>query len=50
MIPPKDQIIICFAHAAYQMKACFDALNTGIASFELREPDALERTARRRPM
>ena len=45
MIPPKDQIVVCFAHAAYQMKACFDALNTGIASFELREPDALERRA-----
>ena len=45
MIPPKDQITICFAHAAYQMKACFDALNTGIASFELRERDAFERRA-----
>ena len=37
MIPPKDQLTICFAHAAYQMKTCFDALNTGIASFELRD-------------
>jgi phosphoglycerate dehydrogenase-like enzyme len=43
MIPPKDRIRICFAHAAYQMQACFDALNTGIANFELRERDALDR-------
>ena len=42
MIPPKDRLTICFAHAAYQMKACFDALNTGIASFELREREALD--------
>jgi phosphoglycerate dehydrogenase-like enzyme len=45
MIPPKDQLVICFAHAAYQMKACFDALNTGIQSFEVREPDEFERRA-----
>jgi phosphoglycerate dehydrogenase-like enzyme len=43
MIPPKDQIKICFAHAAYQMKASFDALNTGIASFELRDGETLDR-------
>jgi phosphoglycerate dehydrogenase-like enzyme len=45
MIPPKEQLVICFAHAAYQMKACFDALNTGIGSFELRERDAFDRRA-----
>ena len=45
MIPPKDQLTICFAHAAYQMKACFDRLNTGIASFELRDRDEFERRA-----
>jgi D-2-hydroxyacid dehydrogenase (NADP+) len=45
MIPPRDQLTICFAHAAYQMKACFDALNTGIASFEVRERDEFERRA-----
>jgi phosphoglycerate dehydrogenase-like enzyme len=43
MIPTKDRLVICFAHAAYQMKACFDALNTDISSFELRERDELER-------
>jgi phosphoglycerate dehydrogenase-like enzyme len=45
MIPPRDQLVICFAHAAYQMKTCFDTLNTGIASFEVRERDAFERRA-----
>jgi len=45
MIPPKDQLTICFAHSAYQMKACFDRLNSGIASFELREPEAFARRA-----
>jgi phosphoglycerate dehydrogenase-like enzyme len=45
MLPPKDQLVICFAHAAYQMKGCFDALNTGIASFEVRERDEFERRA-----
>ncbi len=45
MIPPKDRLVICFAHAAYQMKACFDALDTGIRSFELRDRDELERRA-----
>ena len=45
MIPPKDKLVICFAHAAYQMKACFDALNTGIDSFEVRERDEFERRA-----
>jgi phosphoglycerate dehydrogenase-like enzyme len=43
MLPPKEQLVICFAHVAYQMKACFDALGTGISNFELRESDALER-------
>ena len=45
MIPPKEQLTICFAHAAYQMKACFDALNTGIANFELRERAEFDRRA-----
>ena len=45
MIPSKDQLVICFAHAAYQMKACFEALNTGISSFELRDRGEFERRA-----
>ena len=45
MIPPKDQLVICFAHAAYQMKASFDALDTGIDSFEVRDRAEFERRA-----
>ncbi len=45
MFPPKDQLTICFAHAAYQMKACFDALGTGICNFELRDGDAFSQRA-----
>ena len=46
MIPPRDKLTICFAHAAYQMKSCFDALNTDIASFEVRERSELDRRVR----
>jgi len=42
MLPSKDQLTICFAHAAYQMKATFDALGTGIANFELRDRATLD--------
>jgi phosphoglycerate dehydrogenase-like enzyme len=45
MIPPRDSLTICFAHAAYQMKACWDALDTGIASFEVRDRAELDRRA-----
>jgi len=38
----KDAPTICFAHAAYQMKATFDALGTGVANFEVRDKAALE--------
>ena len=37
-----DALTICFAHAAYRMKATFDALDTGIANFEVRDRAALE--------
>ena len=37
MFPKREDLTICFAHAAYRMKDTFDALNTGIASFEVRE-------------
>ncbi len=46
MLPQNDRVTICFAHAAYQMKATFDGLNAGIASFELRERAKLDRRAR----
>ncbi|MBV9826880.1 MAG: D-2-hydroxyacid dehydrogenase [Alphaproteobacteria bacterium] len=33
MIPPQDQLNICFAHVAYQLHERFAALGTGIGSF-----------------
>ncbi len=41
MIPPEDKLTICFAHVAYQLHERFAALDTGIASFAVREPEAL---------
>jgi len=43
MFPAKEQLTICFAHAAYQMQACFEALDTGINHFELRDGAELHR-------
>ena len=45
MLLPRESVKICFAHAAYQMKTCWDALNTGIASFEVRDRAELDRRA-----
>ncbi|HLH90623.1 MAG TPA: D-2-hydroxyacid dehydrogenase [Xanthobacteraceae bacterium] len=42
MLPPKDKLTICFAHVAYQLRNRFVALDTGIASFEVRDAAALE--------
>src|SRR3954466_11401279 len=39
MFPSKENLTICFAHAAYQMKARFDARNTGIKSLQVRSYD-----------
>ncbi len=36
-LPPRDQISLCFAHAAYRMKERFDARNTGMRSVEVRD-------------
>ena len=41
MLPPKDELTICFAHVAYRLQERFSALNTGIASFEVRDADTL---------
>src|SRR5271156_5162831 len=41
MIPPADQIVICFAHVAYQLHERFAALETGIKSFAARDPETL---------
>ena len=34
MFPAKDALTICFAHAAYQMQARFEARKTGVKSFQ----------------
>ena len=39
--PPKDKLTICFAHVAYQLHERFAALDTGIASFAVRDPETL---------
>ena len=41
MIPPKDQLAICFAHVAYQLHERITAFETGIASFAVRDPESL---------
>lgn len=45
MFPPKHALTICFAHVAYQMKTTFDALDTGIHSFEVRSREEFDRRA-----
>ena len=46
MLPSKDKLTICFAHVAYQLRQRFLALDTGIASFEVRDAAALEQRIR----
>jgi D-2-hydroxyacid dehydrogenase (NADP+) len=41
MFPPQDKLSICFAHVAYRLQERFALQNTGIASFEVRDLDAL---------
>jgi phosphoglycerate dehydrogenase-like enzyme len=43
MLPSKDKTTICFAHVAYQLQTQFARRNTGIASFEVRSAEELER-------
>ena len=42
MLPPTDQLTICFAHVAYRLRDRFLTLATGIESFEVRDGAALE--------
>jgi phosphoglycerate dehydrogenase-like enzyme len=35
MLAPRESLTIGFAHPAYQMKSCFDALGTGITCFQV---------------
>ena len=41
MIAPADKIVICFAHLAYRIQERFSALETGINSFAVRDPETL---------
>src|SRR5262245_53022057 len=41
MLPAKDQLKICFAHAAYRMADRFALRNTGLAHVEVRTADDL---------
>ena len=43
MLPSKDRLTICFAHVAYRLRERFLARDSGIASFEVRSPEELER-------
>ena len=42
MLPPNDELTICFAHVAYRLHDRFSALDTGIASFAVRDLESLE--------
>lgn len=43
MLPSKDRLTICFAHAAYQLQARFRDRRSAIDSFEVRTAEELER-------
>src|SRR5262244_3279946 len=43
MFPASDQLSICFAHVAYQLHERFSTLDTGIASFAVRDAVTLEK-------
>ena len=43
MIPPPDEIVICFAHVAYRLQERFATLQTGIDSFAVGDPETLEK-------
>src|SRR5260370_20350801 len=43
MFPAKQDVTICFAHAAYQMKARFGLRKTGIKSFQVWAYDELQK-------
>ncbi len=43
MVPAKERLSICFAHVAYRLQERFLLRETGIASFEVRSLDDLQR-------
>jgi phosphoglycerate dehydrogenase-like enzyme len=42
MLPPNDELAICFAHVAYQLHERFSGLDAGINSFAVRDAETLE--------
>jgi len=42
-LPDKNRLTICFAHVAYRLHERFSVLGTGIASFAVRDAEALTR-------
>jgi D-2-hydroxyacid dehydrogenase (NADP+) len=43
MFPAKENLTICFAHAAYQMQSRFEARKTGIRNFQVRSYDDFQK-------
>lgn len=41
-LPSRENLVICFGHPAYQVKAAFDSLDTGVKSFEVQSFDQFE--------
>ena len=42
MIPPKDEVTVCFAHVAYNLQTRFAQRGTGIRSFQAWNRDELD--------
>jgi hypothetical protein len=43
MVAPAEKTVICFAHVAYRLQERFAALDTGISSFAVCDPETLEK-------
>ena len=43
MLPSKNDLVVCCAHAAYQIQEELAARNSGIKSFSVNDRDALPR-------
>ena len=41
--PSRENLVICFGHPAYQVKAAFDSLKPGVKSFEVKTFEEFER-------
>ena len=41
--PSRENLMVCFGHPAYQVKAAFDKLNTGVKGFEVKSFEEFER-------